>query len=175
MRIPTGYIRHMLPLERNELCDLVGVRWIYLNKLIERGLYGIEPSHKSGEGKGSRRWFSREDVLGIALVWWLFEAGLRTEVIKRVLRNLDNRDKANANSAAKALGAALQKSGAEYLVIEREVRSAESKEQYPEQRVDLVRRDQIADFLRKSEKESLHVLPVRSLFADLASRLKKYE
>jgi hypothetical protein len=60
-------------------------------------------------------------------------------------------------------------------VIEREVRSAESDKEYPNQRVRLVRSTEITDLLNKSDKESLQVLPVRSLFADLDSRLREHE
>jgi hypothetical protein len=160
-----------LPIESKGVCQIVGIRPTYLNKIVERGLYGVEPSLRWGQGKGSRRWFTQEDVFGIALVWWLFEAGLRTEVIKRVLRDLGNPRKASAKSAAEAL----QRRGADYLVIEREVRSAESDKEYPNQRVRLVRSTEITDLLNKSDKESLQVLPVRSLFADLDSRLREHE
>jgi|HubBroStandDraft_4_1064222.scaffolds.fasta_scaffold11348_3 hypothetical protein len=156
------------PFESSDVVEVVGIRPIYLNKFVERRLYGIEPSFRSGEGRGSRRWFSLDDVLGIALVWWLFESGLRTEVIKRVLREVSKSSKDDANLTAKSL----MKSGAECLVITRDLRQAGNKQQRTPQVA------QGADFLDAQEQlseigdESIYVLPVRSLFADLLARLK---
>jgi DNA-binding transcriptional MerR regulator len=161
----------MRNLESGEITQIVGIRINYLNKIVERGLYGIQPSAKSGSGRGSRRWFTEEDVYGVALVWWLFEAGLRTEVIKRVLRRLGNRRDADANAAATAL----RQQGAEYIVISREIRSAASKEKWPLQEVHHADLSKVSDWLRKPDKKSLHVLPVGSLLADLSSQLKRYE
>ena len=75
-------------LESREVSDVVGIPSTYLNKLIERGKYGIEPSIRSGRGRGSRRLFSEADVYGLALVWWLFEAGLRAEAIQDALEKM---------------------------------------------------------------------------------------
>lgn len=59
---------------------------------------------------GSRRWFSKEDVFGVALVYWLFQAGLRagsgkvrTSVIQNVLDEIVKKQNASANEAAKRL------------------------------------------------------------------------
>lgn len=161
----------MRHLESGEITRIVGIRINYLNKIVERELYGIQPSAKSGKGRGTRRWFTAKDVYGIALVWWLFESGLRTEVIKRVLRELGKGTKADANSAAEAL----QDSGAEYLVVKREIRSAASSERWPPQKVLCADLFKVSDWLGKPDKESLHVLPVGSLLADLSSRLRAYE
>jgi DNA-binding transcriptional MerR regulator len=161
----------MRHLESGEVAEIVGIRINYLNKIVERGLYGIQPSAKSGSGRGSRRWFTAEDVYGIALVWWLFEAGLRTKVIKRVLRDLGKAEKAAANPASKAL----QESGAEYLVVRRGVRSAASKAEGPPQLVEFAGSSEIADWLRKPDKKSLYVLPVGQLLTGLTSQLSKYE
>ena len=64
-----------LVFESRDVIRLVGISPVYLNKFVERGLYGIAPSERTGAGRGRRRLFTSEDVFGIALVWWLFEAG----------------------------------------------------------------------------------------------------
>ena len=160
----------MRPFESGKVAEIVGIRPIYLNKFVERKLYGIEPSAQRGTGKGTRRWFNLDDLFGIALVWWLFEAGLRAEVIKRVLRGLGNTSKADAYSAAKRL----RESGAEYLVVRRGIRSAASKDKWPPQQVSFASVREVSDCLKQSDKESLHVLPVGRLLASVSSQLKKY-
>ena len=41
--------------ESSEVTDVLGVQPVYLNKLVERKLYGIMPSVRGGKGPGSRR------------------------------------------------------------------------------------------------------------------------
>lgn len=72
--------------ETRNVIDFTGIPTTYLNKFIERRSFGIKPSIRKGAGQGRRRLFSDEDVLGIALVWSLFQAGLRSKVIGQVLR-----------------------------------------------------------------------------------------
>jgi hypothetical protein len=105
----------MLPevFESREIELFLGMPLNFLNRLVERGLHGIKPSLRSDVKTGGRRWFSTEDVFGIALVYWLFEAGLRagsgkkrTSVIQNVLDEIVGKRDATANDAAKRLGEA---------------------------------------------------------------------
>jgi hypothetical protein len=96
--------------ESRELTAITGMTPNFLNRLVERGLHGIKPSVRSDVSTGGRRWFSQEDVYGVALVYWLFEAGLRagsgkarTSVIQNVLDEIVGRRGATANEAAKRL------------------------------------------------------------------------
>jgi DNA-binding transcriptional MerR regulator len=140
---------------------------MYLNRFVERKLYGIEPSIRSGKGRGSRRWFSLEDLMGIALVWWLFESGLRTEVIKRILRVLGKSQKAYSKRAASSL----RQSGAEVLIITREPRLADSKEQRTPQVIVTGDSSRINQVLKEFDGKSLQLLPVANLFASVTSRI----
>lgn len=92
-----------LTYDSSEVCELVGIGPLLLNKFVERKTYGIQPSVRSGKGRGGRRLFSPDDVLGIALVWWLFEAGLRSGVIQYVLDQICKPTKGAASEAAKKL------------------------------------------------------------------------
>lgn len=92
-----------LTFDSSEVCELVGIGQLLLNKFVERGTYGIRPSVRSGKGRGGRRLFSRDDVLGIALVWWLFESGLRSNVIQVVLDEICHAKNGGAIQAAKRL------------------------------------------------------------------------
>ncbi len=51
--------------ESGEISRALGMKLLYLNKFIERGLYGIHPSVPRQQGAGRRRLFSRDDILGI--------------------------------------------------------------------------------------------------------------
>jgi hypothetical protein len=89
--------------DSSEVSGLVGIGSALLNKFVENGSYGIRPSIKSGQGRGGRRLFSSDDVLGIALVWWLFESGLRSGTIQIVLNSICGTKSGQANDAAKKL------------------------------------------------------------------------
>jgi hypothetical protein len=71
--------------ETRDVTRLTGIPVNYLNKLIERVSFGIKPSIREGPGRGIRRLFSEEDAIGVALVWTLFQVGLRSGVISQVL------------------------------------------------------------------------------------------
>lgn len=92
-----------LTFDSNEVCDLVGISPLLLNKFVERKTYGIQPSVRRGRGRGGRRLFSLDDVLGIALVWWLFESGLRSNVIQTVLDQISHGERGVADQEAKKL------------------------------------------------------------------------
>jgi hypothetical protein len=89
--------------ETSDVASLVGISPIYLNKFIERRSFGLAPSVRSGKGRGKRRLFSEADVFGIALVWWLFEAGLRSNAIQEILKEIGGRKPADAKVAAQRL------------------------------------------------------------------------
>src|SRR5437667_5305048 len=82
---------------------LVGIAPAYLQNFISRRSYGLRASLKSGKVRAQRRSFSRDDVFGIALVWLLFESGLRSEPLARVLNDICGTKLSDANLAAKKL------------------------------------------------------------------------
>lgn len=92
-----------LTFESSEVCELVGIGPFLLNKFVEGKTYGIQPSVRRGKGRGGRRLFGPDDVFGIALVWWLFETGLRSGVIQYVLNEICAPAKGVASEAAKKL------------------------------------------------------------------------
>ncbi len=156
--------------ESRDVITLVGISPVYLNKFVERGLYGIAPSERTGLGKGSRRWFNSEDVFGIALVWWLFEAGLRSEVIKRVLRELVGQKKANANLAAKTL----HENGSDFVVIRRLPRLGGDKHpRHTPQTIAIVGKSDVLDFIQNGDAEAIHIIPVGNLFRKLERTIRE--
>jgi hypothetical protein len=142
-----------------DLAVLVGIQPIQLNKFIERKKYGIV---QAGKGKGTNRRFNEEDVFGIALVWWLFESGLRSETIQFVLNQIcGGRLNSKANDAAKLL----LDGGAERLVVTREPRSAPAKQ--PRQQTQTQNVAQAAQIARETSTASVLIIPVGGLFARL--------
>src|SRR5215471_16454936 len=70
--------------ESRDVIKLTRIPATYLNKFIEHNR--IRASIRQGGGRGSRRLFTKDDVLGIALIWALFQTGLRSKVISELLK-----------------------------------------------------------------------------------------
>ena len=83
---------------------LVGITPLYLQNFVQRGSYGIRASVKPGKVRVQRRLFSRDDVFGIALVWLLFESGLRGDPIARALNDIAGTKKASRLIASLGAG-----------------------------------------------------------------------
>jgi len=157
------------PFESVALIDLLGIRPIYLNKIIERNLYAIRPSIRGGRGKGQRRLFSADDVCGIALVWWLFENGLRSKVILKLLRTITKARKADAKAATKKL---LQ-SKSQILCIHRELKLPNrNRKNVPRQTIAVIRESQIARLVNANQTASIQIIHVGNLFSDLIRAMK---
>jgi hypothetical protein len=149
-----------------DVARMVGIQPTLLNKFIQREKYGIEASVQPGKGQGRERLFGVKDVFGIALVYWLFESGLRSESIQYVLNQIcGGKLHSSANDAASN---ALRHSN-DMLVISREPRSGYEK--YPEQNTRLVDRAEAARIVRENATGSTLVIPVRSLFANLQEKM----
>jgi hypothetical protein len=148
---------------------LVGITPVYLNNFLQRGLFGLTASVQAGKLREKRRLFSREDVFGIALVWLLFESGLRTDPTIRVLKEIVGSDKTNANRAAKKL----LDSKADYLVILRQPRTpTKTPPDKPGQTVRLARSSEIAEMLGQDPAAELLLIPVGHKFDDVRKRLE---
>jgi hypothetical protein len=154
--------------ESTDVGRLVGIQSIVLNKFIERGQYGIESSVRHGEGRGTRRLFSDLDVCGIALVWWLFESGLRSNVIQFVLNQICG---GRRNSTAKMAAKILADRNIRFLAIFRGHRSQMNDGAgHPPQRVVLGREAQ-ALAKQIGEQESVLILPVGNRLAQLKAAI----
>jgi hypothetical protein len=154
----------------SEVLKITGIPANTLNKLVERGSFGIAPSVRIGKGRGSRRVFGTHDIFGVALVWWLTQAGLRSAVIGRVLRQISP---AHRNLAANAAGTLLLKhmktKEPQILTITRRLEARGGK---PEQTVSTTVTHH--DFgLQRKDSVSIHLIPVGQLFAALMLRLEE--
>lgn len=154
-----------------EVTEVVGIQPLYLNKCIEREQYGIEASLRAGKGRGSRRLFSEEDVFGVALVWWLFESGLRSGAIQYVLNQICG---GTLKSKASRASRILLERKAEVLVVRREPRTVHDADRdYPKQRVSPVGRPRALELTANTDDASLLIIPVGNLFAGLKELVRK--
>src|SRR5215469_9215920 len=148
---------------------LVGITPVYLQNFISRGLYGLRASARPGKVREKRRLFSRDDVFGIALVWLLFESGLRTEPIARTLNEIAGTRKANANLAATKL----LESHSDYLLIFRNPRGpTKSPPGQPEQIVKPIRRAELPAAIEQHALADIPVIPVGAKFQDVSKRIE---
>ncbi len=158
----------MTEIETSDVVErLVGIRPLYLNNFLQRGLYGVKASVQQGKLRVKRRIFSREDVFGIALVWMLFEAGLRTDPIRRILRTLGGTKKADANFTAQNL----LESGAEYIAVIREPRRPR-QEGEPSPEIRTAEKADLAQIVERNPTANLLFVPVRQKFEEIQKRLE---
>jgi hypothetical protein len=149
-----------------DIARLVGIQPTLLNKLIQREKYGIGASVRAGKGQGKERLFSQDDVYGIALAYWLFESGLRSDSIQYVLNQIcGGKLHSSANDAAFNV---LHHTNA-MLVVSREPRSGYEK--YPKQVTRLVDGAEASRIVRGNTTTSILTIPVGSLFASLKRKM----
>jgi hypothetical protein len=158
----------MMKIETADITErLVGIPLIYLNNFLQRRSYSLAPSVEAGKVRAKRRLFSEADVYGIALVWMLFESGLRTQTIRRILNNLAETKKANANRTAEKL----RESQAENIVIVREPRGPKGPAK-PEPRVQTSSSADVAGIVADNPTANVLIVPIRTKFEDIKKRLE---
>jgi hypothetical protein len=159
--------------ESTDVTNIVGIHPSYLNKFIEREQYGIEASVRAGRGRGRPRLFSEEDVFGVALVWWLFESGLRSLTIQYVLNQIcGGRLDSSANDAARIV---LERE-TRMLAIKREPRTVKEVDaEYPVQRVFLTDDNRASQLAKETISASFLILPVGNLFSNLKKNILKMD
>jgi hypothetical protein len=137
-----------------------------LTKFVESPGYGITPSIRAKTGKGSPRLYSRIDLSKIALTWWLFQAGFRSQVIERVL---------DSPEIGKLLLASRhwtrEDAQRHLLVVKREM----SDHEPPNQFVFQASLDEAAAGLHDTECHAFQVLPIGLLLVGLWDRMKESE
>ena len=160
----------MYEIDASDICErLVGITPIYLQNFVSRGSYGLRASVKSGKVRAQRRLFSQDDVYGIALVWLLFESGLRGDPMARVLNELAGTKKANANLAAKKL----LDQQAEYLLIVREPRGpTKTPLEKPQQTVTVTRQSELLSILQQYPAADFVIVSVGYKFEDIRKRME---
>jgi hypothetical protein len=169
VRYNTLYVNiHCMPTQAftsQEVIELVGITPIQLNALVMRTLYGVRASVSSRGAKV--RLFDEADVYGIALVWVLFESGLRTQQVRTILNDLARTRKPNAKDTAQGL---LEAPGSGYIFVIREPRTnAKTK---PQQSVGRADQYELEDIIKKSPTASVLAVPIGATFADIKERME---
>jgi hypothetical protein len=152
----------------SDVAQLVGITPVYLNALVHRKLYGIAASISDRHGDIKVRIFSEEDVFGVALVWTLFESGLRTQSIRDVLYQLV--EEPNANVAAEFLA----HSEVDYLGIVREPSKPKSKTK-PKLKVEPTLKENLNGLVKECVARyptaNILLVPVGEKFADIKKKI----
>jgi len=149
--------------QTSDVARLIGMPERRLIKFVESPGYGIKPSVRVKAGKGAPRLYSQKDVLSIALAWWLFQAGFRSQVIGRVLRlplvvkTLLASSEWNSKTADR-----------HYLIVKREMMMGEP----PNQEVSLVELEGAFAAVKSTGQHGFQILPIGSLLSLLWSKLR---
>ena len=156
----------------SDVSKLVGITPVYLNALVQRKLYGVAASISDRHGEIKVRIFSEEDVFGVALVWMLFESGLRTESIRQILVQVVDSDEPDAVGAAEFI----IRSEISHLVIIRErAKSKKNPRSKLSLKVEPTDEEHLNGLLIESVEKhptaSMLVVPVGATFADVANQI----
>jgi DNA-binding transcriptional MerR regulator len=71
---------------------ILGLETWRFQKFLDSPRYQLRASGQVGEGQGSRKWFSTEDVYRIGIANFLTKDGFAPKLIAQVLDNLDDQD-----------------------------------------------------------------------------------
>ena len=149
--------------QASEIARLIGMPEKRLIKFVESPGYKIKPSVRTQAGKGAPRLYDLEDCLRVALAWWLFQAGFRSQVIGRVLsvpavgKSLLTSSEWNAQTAS-----------GRYLVVKREMAVGEP----PDQDVSVVELEEAFHAVASTERHAFQILPIGSLLLLLWNKLR---
>jgi hypothetical protein len=150
--------------QAKRVAEVVGMPEKRLGKFVESPGYNIRPSLREKAGQGAPRLYSLFDLLSIALAWWLFQAGFRSQVIGRVIRT-----PGVSKWLRESESWAVQKGSGRFLIVQREMSPTEP----PKQDVRLVDFGELVEAIRGAERDGFQVLPIGSLLSDLWGQLRK--
>jgi hypothetical protein len=153
--------------QASEVARLIGMPERRLIKFVESPGYGVRPSVRVGAGKGAPRLYSQTDVLSIALAWWLFQSGFRSEVIGQVLGHSRVATILAASSEWKP-----ETANDIYLVVRRQM---ESKETPYEDVFEVTLENALAVIKQSSGWSGFQILPIGSLLSRVWKNLRAME
>jgi hypothetical protein len=73
-----------------EVADIFGIEPWELHRILSR--YELTSSGQLGTGRGSRRWFTKEDIYKIGTARFLIEDGFSREMVSSIVQTLEDRD-----------------------------------------------------------------------------------
>jgi DNA-binding transcriptional MerR regulator len=74
------------------VAEILGLQVWRLQKFLDSPQYQLSASGQLGEGKGSRRWFTTEDVYRIGIAAFLAKDGFNPKLIAQILQSFGDRD-----------------------------------------------------------------------------------
>ena len=148
--------------QASEIARLVGIPQPKLAKFMESPGYKLNPSLREKAGRGAPRLYNLDDLLAVALAWWLFQAGFRSQVIGRII---------SARETTRLLTESEHWKPPEnrLLVISRQIESGDRR---PEQKVSFVSGKVVAADVQTDLRRSLQILPVGKLLVALWEQLR---
>jgi hypothetical protein len=160
--------RHQPEIDAADITErLVGITHNHLQNFVSRGLHGLRASIV--KPSVVRRLFTRADVFGIALVWLLFEGGLRREAIDTVLNDIASTKRPDANLAARKL----LESKAESLAIVRQPRvPTKTPAKTPQHKTEIVSGEQLRKIKTHNPTGVEIVISVGHKFRDIEMRME---
>jgi hypothetical protein len=148
--------------QASEIARLVGIPQPKLAKFMESPGYKLNPSLREKAGRGAPRLYNLDDLLAVALAWWLFQAGLRSQVIGRII---------STRETAKLLSQSERWKPSEnrLLMISGQIELPHSR---PEQKVSFVSAKAVADDVQSDPRRSVQILPLGRLLRELWEELR---
>jgi hypothetical protein len=150
--------------QASQIAKAIGMPEKRLGKFVESPGYKIKPSVRAEGGKGAPRLYDLPDLLSIALAWWLFQAGHRSQVIGRVLEA-----KGVRKSLAESEHWSAEEAKNRFMIVKREMSSYEP----PPQDVRVGDPDEIISDIKLADRHAFQVLPIGSLLLGLWERLRE--
>jgi hypothetical protein len=148
-----------------EVAKLLKASRFMLNRLMLR--CKIEPSFGSRRGRGSRLIFTVEDVATLAVAYWLFRSGLRTQAIRQALDDKQVKQLCNTLTGVEALENAGTRLG--FLVTWRHAKGSDASQEVKlEKNFAGVQR-----ILESVLQYGIVVIPIGRLVQDLAVAILK--
>jgi len=149
--------------QASEIATLVGIPQPKLAKFMESPGYKLNPSLREKAGRGAPRLYNLNDLLAVALAWWLFQAGLRSQVIGRIISARETSRLLNESEHWKP-------SENRLLVISRQIESVGGK---PAQKISFISAKVVAADVQSADlRGSLEILPLGRLLWGLWEQLR---
>ncbi|MDA1316190.1 MAG: hypothetical protein O2968_22965 [Acidobacteria bacterium] len=147
--------------QATEIASIIRMPSSRISKFAETAAYGLKPSVSHGGKQGTRRLYSQTDLLRIAVAWWLYQGGLRAQVIDRVLKASKVKD-----AIRDSKGWTHAEHSGLHLVLRREITDHEK----PNQAVELRQRSEIGSLAH--EGHSIQVIPIGALLLQVWENLR---
>jgi hypothetical protein len=74
------------------VAEILGLEIWRLQKFLDSPRYQLSPTGRLGKGKGSRRWFTTQDVYRLGIAAFVAKDGFAPKMIAKILQQIEDRD-----------------------------------------------------------------------------------